>query len=767
MKLRIKLLIPFVLLLALSVLLIQLFWLPGFIVEETRDRQRQENEFLAILAMGLAPDILSGDLARVHASLDAVREKREQWKYLTLEDPEGRRLYPLSPWESTDGRALTVFSQAVELQDRKLGVLKAGMDFAGLVREKTDRIRGLGLVLLATLISVIGLSMIFQDAWVLKPLRRLARSVKEISDGNYDAQMPRASRDEVGDFHHAFDTMRSKLRQREADLVASRRRLAATIHNSGEGVLTIDGRGAVQSYNKSAELIFGHTREEVVGRNVSMLFPAEQQRPRESGLVQYLSEGRGDLFGNNRALRGVRKGGEVFPAWVAVGKVVLPEEIFYTAAVLDITEQKQAEETLRRGRDQLQQLVTEQTKDLLEAKEQAESASKAKSEFLTTMSHEIRTPLNAILGRTELLQETKLQEEQSAHVSALESAGEQLLQLIDDILDFSTIEAGRLELEEVVFDVRNAVDEVYSLFLHSTEQKGLEFALDYTGDELLLHRGDPTRLKQVLINIVGNAVKFTNQGRVELGMRLSGVNGATSMIFSVQDTGIGIPREKQQVIFKRFTQADSSTTRYFGGTGLGLAITRELVERMGGEVTLESEEGRGTCVQAAIPLRRVYEVGEEGLIQRREEAGGEVNAGGLPEKILVVDDALSNRRLIQYFLAKSPVKLTMAENGREAVELFKRERFDLVLMDIEMPELDGYQATERIREYEKAKGLPCTTIVALSAHVLGEFKDRCMEVGCDGFLTKPIRKNHLLKQLAKFKDSCETRETTKKDDSAG
>ncbi len=670
------------------------------------------------------------------------------------------------------------------------------------------------------------------------------------------------------------------LQERTNELQAACEQRNAIVQTALDGVVGMSADGRITSWNSQAERMFGYTAAEAVGQLLSQtIIPAAFREPHEAGLRRYLASGVSKIINSRIEILALRRDGSEIPVELAITAIRNGDETMFCAFVRDITDRLQAAEHLKR------------------AKEAAEQASRAKSEFLANMSHEIRTPMNGILGMTELLLDTKLTAEQHESLDLVKSSAESLLRVINDILDYSKIEAGKLDLDPVEFQLRDALEDTLKTLALRAHRKGLELTCEIGADVPARVVGDPGRLRQVLVNLVGNAIKFTEKGEVVVRAQLQKQSDDGYLLhFEVVDTGIGIPPEKQRLIFDPFSQADGSTTRRFGGTGLGLTISTQLVALMGGEISLDSQPGHGSTFHfdahfgraksapptpsrsvaklqnlrvlvvddnatnrrvitgmlrlwgarpvgvdsgpaAVAELRRAAAANEpypllltdammpemDGFMLVEElnrepglaphtimmlssadrqtdaarcrrlgmaaylvkpvkadelqiailaalsgaarEARAAVSArsaaaqpdatassnGAEPPKelrILLAEDNPVNQRVALHILRKGNHSVHAVVNGREAVEAWEREPFDLVLMDVQMPEMDGFEATDAIRTREKINGKH-VPIVAMTAHAMAGDRERCLAAGMDEYISKPVNGPELLRLLQK------------------
>ena len=415
---------------------------------------------------------------------------------------------------------------------------------------------------------------------------------------------------------------------------------------------------------------------------------------------------------------------------------------------MDITDRKQIEAELIRQNRALEEAIA--------VAQAADSANQAKSNFLANMSHEIRTPMNAILSVAQLLDISELDSEQRNLLNTLKSNGNKLLTLINDILDLSKIEAQELKLNPQKFTLQTLTQNLLHTFAPQAQAKGIELTLDLTDDLPQFLIGDDFRLQQVLNNLISNALKFTTQGQIKISVtketKSTPVGSTVNICFSIADTGIGIPQSQQEKLFQPFTQGDNTTTRQYGGTGLGLTISRRLVELMGGTIGVESIVGQGSTFWFTVPLE-VATITEDTSQSRVTTTTSEVVSLNSPQplNILVVEDYLDNRDLLLFMLNSLGYQADSVNNGREALDRLAQQEYDMILMDCQMPELDGYQATQMIRKQEgEARH---TIIIGLTAHAMKGDRQKCLDAGMDDYLSKPIDFEQLNNTIQKWSAS--------------
>jgi hypothetical protein len=619
-----------------------------------------------------------------------------------------------------------------------------------------DAVQTLVLTLVLALVMAAGLGMWTAEK-LTRPLHEMVQAIRRMAGGNLSVRVSEGGSDELGELAQSFNKMAGRLEEQRAhlldalheheettlrlanankgleyanrELLSAREEYRKIFEGSVQGIYQTTLEGRFIKANRALARMLGYgSAEELIGTVTdigSQLYvnPADRQR------LKSLLSTRSSL--SDFETRFYRRDGSQVPVSISVRLVYDENDLpqYLEGALTDITERE-------RRREAEQQ------------REAAEAASKAKSEFLARMSHEVRTPLNAVVGMADLLWESDLTPDQRLYVDIFRKSGQTLLALLNDILDYSRLEAGRLTLERLPFSLRDTL--TMTVNMHAAQAESRQLSLSLHVDETLPDNycGDSLRLRQILGNLLSNSIKFTREGSVEVhvgpapGQQELTAGEPVMVRICVRDTGIGIPENVQQTIFESFTQADSSITRQFGGTGLGLSICRMLTTMMGGRIWLESTQGQGTAVYVEMRLDLHDRSAAE---TQPEECAMPVQAA--PLRILCVEDSANNRLLFRMYLKNTGHEVDEAENGEEGLRLFMLNSYDIIFMDLEMPVMDGYMATTAIRDYEQRHRMPAVPVVALTAHALEDFKQRCLAMGFTDYLTKPFRKQQLLAML--------------------
>jgi PAS domain S-box-containing protein len=498
--------------------------------------------------------------------------------------------------------------------------------------------------------------------------------------------------------------------------------LGAIIESSDDAIISKDLNGFITSWNKSAERIFGYTGEEVIGRHITLIIPTERFSEEDKILATLKAGDRVDHFETvrrNKYGRMVPVSLTVSPIKDSAGNVVGASKV-----ARDISERIMVQTAL-------------------------EESARKKDEFLANMSHELRTPMNAVIGLASLLKVMDgLPEKAVKFVDTLKISADNLMALINDLLDFAKIEAGSVELEEVEFSLAQQIEKAISVSNVRAREKGLALYVNYASSLNRHYFGDPLRIHQVLMNLLSNAIKFTERGSVEIEINgdAEAGTGTTLVAFRISDTGIGIAEDTLATIFDKFSQADSSITRRFGGSGLGLAICKALIDKMGGTISVDSQVGVGTTFIVKLPLKNSQK-------SSSVESFSASSAPILPvniKNVLLVEDYEPNVMVAGAMLDQLGYDYEVARNGFEALRKFVRGRYDVILMDVQMNELDGLDATRRMRRMESEKNLHHTPVVAMTAHVREQDKDKCLDAGMDDFIPKPFDPQVLAQKIGRY-----------------
>jgi PAS domain S-box-containing protein len=527
----------------------------------------------------------------------------------------------------------------------------------------------------------------------------------------------------------------------EGQLRLSESKLQSIFKSVPEAIVVTDSMGMIAQCNDAMCVIFGYTMDELIGQRISLLMPPEEGSPQNSETKVNLIKWREKLGNQPSVMPGQRRDGSVFPVRLTVSETHRDNEHFFVGVMQDFTAIQSAQDLL------------------VEAKEKAEQANRMRGEFLANMSHEIRTPMNGIVGMTELALDTSSPELQKEYLTLARDSANHLLQIINEILDFSKIEAKALELELREVSPAQLIRHTVRSLEQLARVKGVDLQLKMADNMPELVWMDPVRMRQALTNLLGNAIKFTDQGSVVVKTELlSEMDDQTVLLrISVIDTGIGFDPERTEALFSPFTQADGSVTRSFGGTGLGLAITRSLLQLMGGYIAAEGQPGKGASFVATLPVKKVTRPSmpaSDFVLLEKQEGGLPLVSKPVDCSVLLVEDHEINRKLAEIMLQRMGYRYATAADGQQALDRLAQERFDVVLMDVMMPVMDGITALRELRAREAGGGRR-TPVLMVTAHAMTGDKERFIAAGADGYVSKPMSLAELQKEISRVISSTE------------
>ena len=538
----------------------------------------------------------------------------------------------------------------------------------------------------------------------------------------------------------------SKRKQAEELIKEKEERYRSMLQSASDAIISSDNMGIIIDWNNGAEKIFGYSASEIIGKNITEIIPHRYHIQHNEGMKRVNKGGEHRVIGKTVELFGLHKNGKEFPVELSLAEWESSSDKYFTGIIRDITERKKAEEELKETNKALEAATAKANS--MAAK--AEKANAAKSDFLSNMSHEIRTPMNAIIGLSHLCLGTSLNFQQYDYIENVHQSGQLLLGIINNILDFSKIEAGKLKLESISFTLKDVLDKLNNMISIMAQEKGLEILFDIDPETPVHMVGDPLRFGQILLNLVGNAVKFTESGKIVIHIKpVQKTVAAVKLEIRVTDTGIGMTADQKSHLFEFFKQAEVSTARKFGGTGLGLAISKALIHQMKGQIWVESTSGQGSSFNFTIVFNTVSSDFKKETIKTKKSTDQwkiktvESTKGA---HILVAEDNKFNQRVIEGLLTQAGMKVTIANDGKEAVYLAEHTKFDIILMDIKMPEMDGYEATQIIKNTLKVQ----SPIIAITANAMAGDREKCLEVGMCDYIMKPIEPEILFKTLVKW-----------------
>ena len=732
-----------------AVLLLVLVWTGINYLRTSNETEliKRASSTLTLLSRATRDAVLSTDIATLQDIVnDAIATP--ELGYVRIRNPDGVILaeagdhLPADGSFTADRNYATVddgsFDSAIDIKESntRYGRIEIGLSTAHINTIVSDARRKAGTIALVEMLLVALFSLAL-GTYLTRQLSSLNDASRRITEGELGYQLPVHGNDELAHTARTFNRMSQRLQE---DLEQQN----AIIKSALDCIINMDHEGRITEFNPMAEQTFGYRRDEVIGRSlVETIVPPAQREAHKKGLEHYLATGESPILGNRIEVTALRSDGTEFPVEMALSVAFVKEKPLFTSYMRDITDRREYEAALK------------------QAKTLAEEAAEAKSSFLANMSHEIRTPMNAVLGLLGMLaEEDNLTTQQQDWVKTAQQSSNILLKLINDTLDFSKIDAGKLSLDTESFNLRSLIDTTIDMLAPKAESKGISLSSSLEKTLPTNIEGDSGRLRQILVNLIGNAIKFTDQGEISLEVASTGDGESHLLRFAVHDTGIGIQVRDHEKLFTAFTQLTRDDTIPPDGTGLGLAISRHLVKLMGGDIGVESEPDEGSCFWFEIPLAKGSPA-TENLVEtgpatdRAAPVTGQLHdqtpaspRPGSGARILIAEDSPANQMVALAMLKRAGYHIDTVMNGKEAVESLRNLPYDLVLMDISMPEMNGMEATTVIRGLAGDKGrIP---IVAMTAHAIKGDREKFLAAGMNDYISKPVDKQLLLEVLDRW-----------------